>query len=56
MLETKDHPPGIVLEENIRGYTIGGKPLRPARVKVSREPEKKPLSSEDTSHDRKEEE
>lgn len=39
MIATKEHPPGIVIEENIRGYTIGDKPLRPARVKVSIEPE-----------------
>ncbi len=38
MIVTKEHPPGIVIEENIRGYTIGDKPLRPARVKVSIEP------------------
>lgn len=37
MIETKDYPPGVVIEENIRGYTIGGKILRAARVKVSKE-------------------
>lgn len=36
MVETTEHPPGIVVEENIRGYTIGEKVLRPARVKVSK--------------------
>jgi molecular chaperone GrpE len=38
MIATNEHPPGIVIEESIRGYTVGGKPLRPARVKVSQEP------------------
>lgn len=38
MIATKEHPPGVVIEENIRGYAIGEKPLRPARVKVSVEP------------------
>jgi molecular chaperone GrpE len=39
MIETLDYPPGTVVEENVKGYTIGGKPLRPARVIVSKEPE-----------------
>jgi molecular chaperone GrpE len=38
MVATKEHPPGIVIEESIRGYIVGDKPLRPARVKVSIEP------------------
>jgi len=36
MVETSNHPPGIVVEEHIRGYTMGEKTLRPARVKVSK--------------------
>ena len=39
MKETKDYPPGIVVEETLRGYIIGDKTLRPARVVVSKEPE-----------------
>lgn len=39
MKETTEHPPGTVVEENVRGYTIGDKTLRPARVIVSKEPE-----------------
>ncbi len=35
MITTTEHPTGVVIEENIRGYTMGDKPLRPARVKVS---------------------
>ena len=38
MITTTEHPPGIVIEESIRGYKSGDKPLRPARVKVSIEP------------------
>ena len=30
-----DHPPGIILEEQGRGYTLHGRLLRPARVVVS---------------------
>ena len=39
MVETDEHPPGVVIEENIKGYVIGDKVLRPARVKVSKEVE-----------------
>jgi len=35
---TTDFPPGIVIEENLRGYKMGDKTIRPARVKVSKEP------------------
>lgn len=41
MKETTEHPPGTVVEETVRGYMIGEKPLRPARVVVSKEPEAK---------------
>lgn len=33
---TSDEPSGVVIEESTRGYMIGDKPLRPARVKVSK--------------------
>lgn len=39
MKETSEHPPGTVVEETARGYMIGEKTLRPARVIVSKEPE-----------------
>ncbi len=39
MKETTDHPPGTVVEESVKGYIIGEKTLRPARVVVSKEPE-----------------
>lgn len=37
---SKEHPPGIVLQEFSRGYKIGERPIRVARVKVSKEEEK----------------
>ncbi|NGX42458.1 MAG: Protein GrpE [Chlamydiae bacterium] len=40
MIETNEHPPGTVVEESVRGYAIGEKTLRPARVKVSKAPAK----------------
>ena len=33
---TTDYPPGTVVEESLRGYTMGDKTIRPARVKVSK--------------------
>lgn len=39
MVETEEHPPGTVVQESIKGYTMRGKTLRPARVKVSKAPE-----------------
>lgn len=45
MVETLE-PSGIVVEENVKGYTIKGKTLRPARVKVSKKPEE--TTAEDT--------
>lgn len=46
MIETEEHPPGIVLEESIRGYKMGSKTIRPARVKVSKKPASKPEKTE----------
>lgn len=39
MIETKDSIPGVVVEESSRGYLMGEKTLRPARVKVSKAPQ-----------------
>jgi molecular chaperone GrpE len=36
MVETQSYPPGTVIEELTRGYKIGERTLRPARVKVSK--------------------
>lgn len=37
-VETTKVPPGIVIEENLKGYLMGDKIIRPARVKVSKAP------------------
>lgn len=37
VLETEDHPHGTVIEEFSKGYQMGTKTIRPARVKVSQE-------------------
>lgn len=37
MIETEEHPPGVIVEESGRGYLINEKMLRPSRVKVSKE-------------------
>ncbi len=46
MVVTTEYPPGIVVQESTRGYTIGGKTLRPARVMVSKAPEKETAGEE----------
>lgn len=50
-VETNDHPPGTILEELVKGYTIGDKTLRPARVKVARTPEA-PKNQEENKEDK----
>lgn len=40
--ETTDYPPGVVIEEFTRGYTLGDRVIRAARVKVSRAPKSAP--------------
>lgn len=35
MVATDECPPGIVLTESVKGYKMGGKTIRPARVTVS---------------------
>lgn len=41
MVETEEYKPGLVVEECLRGYKVGERPIRVARVKVSRAPESK---------------
>jgi len=41
MIETNEYSPGVVVEEYIRGYKIGNRPIRPARVKVAKAPQVK---------------
>jgi molecular chaperone GrpE len=46
MIATTEFPPGIVVEENVRGYMAGDRTLRPARVKVAKAPEENPIEEE----------
>lgn len=39
MVETEEYEPGLVVEECLRGYKVGERPIRVARVKVSKAPE-----------------
>lgn len=39
MVASTEYPPGVVIEEFVRGYKIGTKPIRVARVKVAKAPE-----------------
>lgn len=36
--ETSSYPPGMVIKEFVRGYRMGERTIRPARVKVSKAP------------------
>lgn len=36
MVETTEHPAGIIIEENIKGYKMGDRTIRAARVKVAK--------------------
>ena len=36
MVETDEYPSGVVVEESIKGYKMGDKIIRPARVKVAK--------------------
>ena len=36
MVETEQEPPGIIIEECMRGYKMGDRTIRPARVKVAK--------------------
>jgi len=39
-IDTDEHPPGTIVEENVKGYIMGDRTIRPARVKVAKAPEK----------------
>lgn len=41
MVETTEYAPGIIVEESVRGYKIGDRPIRVAKVKVAKAPEDK---------------
>lgn len=38
MITTKEHPSNIVIEECLKGYKMGERVIRPARVKVTKQP------------------
>ena len=40
IVETSDHPDGMILEEYAKGYKSNNRTIRPARVKVAKEPTK----------------
>lgn len=40
MIATTEHKPGIVVSESVKGYRRGDRTIRPARVTVSKSPEK----------------
>jgi len=37
-VETNEYPEGVVIEESLRGYKMGDKVIRPARVKIAKAP------------------
>jgi molecular chaperone GrpE len=39
LVVSTEYPPGVVMEEFVRGYKIGDRPIRVARVKVAKAPE-----------------
>jgi molecular chaperone GrpE len=45
-VESREHPPGTVVTEMQRGYTVGPRLLRPALVAVARAPAEPPASEE----------
>lgn len=46
MVTTQDYAPGIVVSESVRGYKMGDKTIRPARVKVAKAPSAIPEKEE----------
>ncbi len=44
MIESTDQPPGIIIEECVRGYKMGDRTIRAARVKVTKA--KEPIPSQ----------
>jgi molecular chaperone GrpE len=48
-IETDTYPPGTVVEESLRGYIMGDKTIRPARVKVSKAPHAHKKTEAETS-------
>ncbi|MBA3957393.1 MAG: nucleotide exchange factor GrpE [Parachlamydiaceae bacterium] len=46
MVTSTEFAPGIVMEESIRGYKMGDKVIRPARVKVAKAPDETSLDQQ----------
>jgi molecular chaperone GrpE len=46
MVETTTFPAGIIMEESVRGYKMGDRTIRAARVKVAKPLEKSNNSQE----------
>jgi molecular chaperone GrpE len=42
VMTTIDYPPGTIIEESLRGYKMGDRTIRPARVKVAKAPPAQP--------------
>lgn len=47
ILETEDHPDGIILQEFTKGYKSAARIVRPARVKVAKHPKKIEIPASD---------
>lgn len=47
-ITTTEHPSGTVLSESLKGYKMGDKIIRPARVKVAKAPQEIPKKNEQT--------
>jgi len=60
VVTTTEYPPGTIIEESLRGYKMGDRTIRPARVKVAKAPpvvpaeKEKPSSGEQTEQEIKE--
>ena len=46
MIETDEVAPGIVMNESLRGYKMGDRIIRPARVTVSKKPEEEKIQED----------
>lgn len=44
MVATNDYPPGTIVEECVKGYKMGERIVRPARVKVAKVPAESPTN------------
>lgn len=55
MISSSNYPPGIIVEEPVRGYCIGDRTIRPARVKVAKSSEDKVGPSGDKTEETKNE-